>query len=90
LGEFTFAALLHNTLENLVLLCQMQRICGYYRGLVPEAGEDFDPPEAGVLYQAAVATIGCGRRQGSDATSWSKALPARSRRPGSTGSRVAA
>ena len=58
LGEFTFAALLRNTVENLVLLRQMQRIRGYYRGLVPEAGEFFDPPEADVLYQAAVATIG--------------------------------
>jgi hypothetical protein len=51
LGEFTFAALLRNTVENLVLLGQMQRIRGYYRGLVPEAGEFFDPPEADVLYQ---------------------------------------
>jgi hypothetical protein len=58
LGEFTFAALLRNSLENLVLLRQMQRIRGYYRGLVPEAGEFFDPLEADVLYQAAVATIG--------------------------------
>jgi hypothetical protein len=58
LGEFTFAALVRNSLENLVLLGQMQRIRGYYRGLVPEAGEFFDPPEADVLYQAAVATIG--------------------------------
>jgi hypothetical protein len=33
LGEFTFAALLRNTLENLVLLRQMQRIRGYYRTL---------------------------------------------------------
>jgi hypothetical protein len=58
LGEFTFAALVRNSLENLVLLGQMQRIRGYYRGLVPEAGEFFDPPEADVLYQAAVATVG--------------------------------
>jgi hypothetical protein len=58
LVEFTFAALVRNSLENLVLLGQMQRIRGYYRGLVPEAGEFFDPPEADVLYQAAVATIG--------------------------------
>jgi hypothetical protein len=33
LGEFTFAALLRNTMENLVLLGQMQRIRGYYRTL---------------------------------------------------------
>jgi hypothetical protein len=58
LGEFTFAALLRNSLENLVLLRQMQRIRGYYRGLVPEAGEFFDPLEADVLYQAEVATNG--------------------------------
>jgi len=36
----------------------MRSIRGYYRGLVPEAGEFFDPPEADVLYQAAVETIG--------------------------------
>jgi hypothetical protein len=29
LGEFTFAALLRNTMENLLLLCQIQRIRGY-------------------------------------------------------------
>jgi hypothetical protein len=51
LGEFTFATLVRNTVENLVLLGQMQRIRGYYRGLVPEAGEFFDPSEADVLYQ---------------------------------------
>jgi hypothetical protein len=32
LGELTFAALVRNTIENLVLLGQMQRIRGYYRG----------------------------------------------------------
>jgi hypothetical protein len=47
-----------NSLENLVLLGQMRSIRGYYRGLIPEAGEFFDPPEADVLYQAAVETIG--------------------------------
>ena len=50
--------LVRNSLENLVLLGQMRSIRGYYRGLVPEAGEFFDPPEANVLYQAAVETIG--------------------------------
>lgn len=64
LGEFTFAALLRNTMENLVLLGQMQRIRGYYRGLVPEAGAFFDPPEADVLYQAAVATVGLRAQPG--------------------------
>ena len=52
------AALVRNSLENLVLLGQMRSIRGYYRGLVPEAGEFFDPPEANVVYQAAVETIG--------------------------------
>jgi hypothetical protein len=58
LGELTFAALWHNTLENLVLLHKMQAIRGYYRGLVPEASVFFDPPEADAQYQAALATVG--------------------------------
>jgi MFS family permease len=58
LGEFTFAAMWHNTVENLVLLRKMQDIRGYYRGLVPEAGRFFDPPEADALYQAALGTVG--------------------------------
>jgi hypothetical protein len=41
LGEFTFAALVRNTLENLVLWRQMQRIRGYYRTLTPEADQFF-------------------------------------------------
>jgi hypothetical protein len=58
LGELTFAALWHNTLENLVLLRKMQAIRGYYRGLVPEASRFFDPPEADAQYQAALSTVG--------------------------------
>jgi hypothetical protein len=58
LGEFTFAALVRNTIENLVLLEQMQRIRGYYRGLVPEASQFFDPPETDAQFQAAVGTMG--------------------------------
>jgi hypothetical protein len=58
LGEFTFVALYRNTIENLTLLRQMQRIRGYYRGLVPEAEQFFDPPEGDVQYQAAMATVG--------------------------------
>ena len=57
LGEFTFA-LYRNRIENLMLLRQMQRIRGYYRGLVPQAEQFFDPPEADVQYQAAMATVG--------------------------------
>jgi hypothetical protein len=63
LGELTFAALWHNTLENLVLLHKMQAIRGYYRGLVPEASQFFDAPEADVQYQAALARWGCGWRR---------------------------
>jgi hypothetical protein len=58
LGEFTFAALVRNTIENLVLLGQMQRIRGYYRGLVPEASQFFDPPETDAQFQAAMGTVG--------------------------------
>jgi hypothetical protein len=58
LGELTFAALWHNTVENLVLLRKMQDIRGYYRGLVPEASQFFDPPQADVRYRAALGTVG--------------------------------
>jgi hypothetical protein len=58
LGELTFAVLVRNTTENLVLLGQMQRIRGYYRGLVPEASQFFDPPEADAQFQAALGTVG--------------------------------
>jgi hypothetical protein len=58
LGEFTFAALVRNTIENLVLLEQMQRIRGYYRGLVPEGSQFFDPPETDAQFQAALGTVG--------------------------------
>jgi hypothetical protein len=58
LGELTFAAMWHNTVENLVLLHKMQAIRGYYRGLLPEASQFFDPPEADALYQAALGTVG--------------------------------
>ena len=42
--ELTLAALVRNTIDNLVLLGQMQRIRGYNRALVPEANQFFDPP----------------------------------------------
>jgi len=60
LGEFTFAALVRNTLENLVLLGQMQRIRGYYRTLVPEADQFFGPAAEAERFSAAMATWGCG------------------------------
>jgi hypothetical protein len=58
LGEFTFAALLRNTMENLVLLRQMQRIRSYYRSLVPEAEQFFGPAEEDERFTAATATVG--------------------------------
>jgi hypothetical protein len=62
LGEFTFAALLRNTLENLVLLRQMQRIRGYYRTLAPEADQFFGQAAEDERYTAAMATVGLRAR----------------------------
>jgi hypothetical protein len=62
LGEFTFAALVRNTLENLVLLGQMQRIRGYYRTLVPEADQFFGPAAEEERISAAMATVGLRAR----------------------------
>jgi hypothetical protein len=62
LGEFTFAALLRNTLENLVLLGQMQRIRGYYRTLVPEADQFFGEAAEEERFSAAMATVGLRAR----------------------------
>jgi hypothetical protein len=57
-SALTFAALLRNTMENLVLLEKMQRIRRYYAGLVPEAEQFFDPAEAEAQLPAAMATVG--------------------------------
>jgi hypothetical protein len=62
LGEFTFAALVRNTLENLVLLRQMQRIRGYYRTLVPEADQFFGQAAEAERFSAAMATVGLRAR----------------------------
>ena len=62
LGEFTFAALLRNTLENLVLLGQMQRIRGYYATLVPEADQFFGQAAEDERFSAAMATVGLRAR----------------------------
>jgi hypothetical protein len=62
LGEFTFAALLRNTMENLVLLRQMQRIRGYYRTLVAEADQFFGPAAEAERFSAAMATVGLRAR----------------------------
>ena len=58
LGEFTFAALLRNSMESLVLLRRIQRIRHYYRDLRPDARDLFDPPESDRQFDAAVATFG--------------------------------
>jgi hypothetical protein len=62
LGEFTFAALLRNTLENLVLFQQMQRIRSYYATLVPEADQFFGPTAEEERFSAAMATVGLRAR----------------------------
>jgi len=87
LGEFTFAALLRNTLENLVLLRQMQRIRSYYRTLVPEADPFFGPAEEAARSSAAMATVGLRARPagllftGASARRWSCSHRPRHHRP---------
>jgi hypothetical protein len=58
LGEFTFAAMLRNSMESVVLLRQIQRIRHYYRRLGPDARDLFDPPESDRQFDAAIATFG--------------------------------
>jgi hypothetical protein len=58
LGEFTFLALLRNTIENLVFLRRMQRIRGFYRTLASEADQFFGPAEEDERFAAAIATVG--------------------------------
>jgi hypothetical protein len=58
LGEFTFAAMLRNSMESVVLLRQIQRIRHYYRSLGPDARNVFDPPESDRQFDAAIATFG--------------------------------
>ncbi|HEY6399077.1 MAG TPA: hypothetical protein VIX82_16640 [Solirubrobacteraceae bacterium] len=58
LGEFTFAAMVRNSMESVVLLRQIQRIRRYYRGLGPDARNLFDPPESDRQFDAAIATFG--------------------------------
>jgi hypothetical protein len=57
-GELTFAALLRNTVENVVLLRHMQDIRAFYRTLAPDDHRVFDAPHADAVFGAAVATIG--------------------------------
>ena len=58
LGEFTFAAMLRNSMESVVLLRQIQRIRHYYRGLGPDARDVFGPLESDRQFDAAIATFG--------------------------------
>jgi len=64
LGELTFVALLRNSLMNFEFLRRMQRIRTYYRGLVPEAEQFFDPPDEDAELQAELATVGLRRGPG--------------------------
>jgi hypothetical protein len=58
LGEFTYMRLVANAIENLLALQQIQRIRGYYRGLMPEAEQFFAAPTADEGLAAAVAPTG--------------------------------
>lgn len=61
LGELTFLALLPNSFQNIEFLRRIQKIRGYYRGLVPEAEEFFDPPGRDSETASEMATVGVGR-----------------------------
>jgi hypothetical protein len=74
LGEFTFAALLRNTMENLVLLGQMQRIRGYYRAWSPRPACSSTRPRPMRSTRRRWPPSGCGprqRRRCSPAPAWS-------------------
>jgi MFS family permease len=64
LGELTFVALLRDSFQNIEFLRRIQEIRGYYRGLVPEAEEFFEPPGRDRethtirLDEASVTTVG--------------------------------
>src|SRR4051812_40499176 len=57
-GEFTYLALVRNSMESVVLLRQIQRIRHYYRELGPDARRLFDPPDSDHQFDAAIATFG--------------------------------
>lgn len=64
LGELTFVAMLRNSLVNLDFMRRMQRIRGFYRGLVPEAEQFFDSTEADCELEVDLATVGLRRGVG--------------------------
>ena len=59
LGELTFVALLRDSFQNIEFLRRIQKIRGYYRGLLPEAEEFFDPPGQDRETASEMATVGC-------------------------------
>jgi len=61
LGELTFVALLRDSFQNIEFLRRIQKIRGYYRGLLPEAEEFFDPPGRDRETASEMATVGLGR-----------------------------
>jgi hypothetical protein len=58
LGEFTYIRLVDNGVESLLVLQRIQRIHGYYRGLMPEAEQFFAAPPADDEMVVAVAGTG--------------------------------
>ena len=58
LGEFTFVALLRNTMENLVLWRKMQRIRGTTAPWSLRPTSSFGPAEEDERFSAAMATVG--------------------------------
>jgi hypothetical protein len=62
LGEFTYVRLAANTIENLLALQQIQRIRGYYRGLVPEAEQFFEARRQMRGWRRRWPPPACGRR----------------------------
>jgi hypothetical protein len=61
LGELTFVALLRDSFQNIEFLRRIQKIRAYYRGLLPEAEEFFDPPGRDRETASEMATVGLGR-----------------------------
>jgi hypothetical protein len=61
LSDLTFVALLRDSFQNIEFLRRIQKIRHYYRGLVPEAEEFFDPPGRDRETASEMATVGLGR-----------------------------
>jgi hypothetical protein len=61
LGELTFVALLRDSFQNIEFLRRIQKIRRYYRGLLPEAEQFFDPPGQDTETASEMATVGLRR-----------------------------